>query len=121
MSEPENQSPDASELEELKEQCAALRSQMTALLLALVVVSGTLSAYLFVQAHRARNDLKEFKPQATPIIEASTRDEPIIRYFAARLADYGRTHPDFVPILKKYGIPVTNTTAAPKPAPATKK
>ena len=125
MIEPENQNPEASELGELKEQCAALRSQTTALLLALVVLSGTFSAFLFVQARRARGDLVAFRPQANQIAEASKREEPAIRDFFAKLNEFGRTHPDFLPVLNKYKIqtpaaPATATTAIPSIAPAPK-
>jgi len=125
MIEPENPSPEASDLGELKEQCAALRSQTTALLLALVVLSGTLSAYLFVQARRARVDLEAFRPQANQVAEAIKREDPAIRDFFAKLNEFGRTHPDFQPVLSKYKIqtpaaPATATTSAPPAAPAPK-
>ena len=47
-------------------------------------------------------------------MEALARETPHIQEFMARLADYGRTHPDFQPIVVKYGL--TNSgPAAPVP------
>jgi hypothetical protein len=40
--------------------------------------------------------------------------------FVAKVAEYGRTHPDFEPILKKYGIPLPTNTVAPMSFPAVK-
>jgi hypothetical protein len=72
---------------ELTDQITALRRQMIPLLLALIVVSGTLAVYLWYQSR-----------------------------IVTQLAVYGQTHPDFQPILKKYGIPLTNPVATNHPA-----
>ena len=50
---------------ELMDQVVALRHQVFTLLLALVVVSGTLTVYLYRQASLAGKDLAAVKPQAT--------------------------------------------------------
>ena len=123
MSESENRIPGSSEMEELKEQLDAMRSQVTALLLALVVVSGTLSVYLFVQARHARNDLLTFRPVATQVNNQARREEPILRGFLTKLNEYGRTHADFMPILSKYKFQfptsaATATTSVPPANPA---
>src|SRR6185295_16991243 len=94
--------------EDLKQQCAALQRQITTLLLALVVVSGTLSVFLWRQARYARADLEAVKQPAAQLIQAfDKQDKSRMDNFVARLADYGKTHPDFVPILNKYKIAVT--------------
>ena len=90
---------------ELMDQIVALRHQVFTLLLALVVVSGTLTVYLYRQASVARKDLAAVKPQATQLIEAFKRDHPTMDSFVKQLTAYGVTHPDFQPILRKYGIP----------------
>ena len=123
MNDIEMTTPASPEPDELKEQVAALRGQVTTLTLALFVLSGILSGFLYVQTRRARTDLNQFGPQANQIIELSIREEQAVRDFVAKLADFGRTHPDFLLILKKYGIPLTNapaTTAIPSIAPAPK-
>jgi hypothetical protein len=116
--------------DDLKEQCAALQRQVSMLLLALFIVSGTLSVFLWRQARYARADLEAVKQPAGQIIQAFKQEQPRMDNFVARLADYGRTHPDFVPILNKYKIAVATapmtaspppTTTTPKPAAAPKK
>jgi hypothetical protein len=89
---------------ELMDQVVALRHQVFTLLLALVVVSGTLTVYLYRQASLARKDMAAIKPQATQMIEAFKRDQQSMEGFVKQLTAYGVTHPDFQPILKKYGI-----------------
>ena len=99
---------------DLMDQVVALRHQVFTLLLALVVVSGTLTFYMFIQHHRASNDLAATKPQAAQLklfIDAFRRDEPSMTAFVNQLRAYGVTHPDFQPILKKYGL-------TPQPLPA---
>jgi hypothetical protein len=104
MNEPENRTPDTSELTDLKRQCSALGRQVVMLLVALFVVSGTLTVFVGVQSRRMGNDLKAVRPQATQIIEAAAKEQPVINKFMAQLADYARTHPDFAPIMAKYRL-----------------
>lgn len=103
---------------EIADQIAALRRQTFTLLLALIIVSGTLTVFLYRQASLTRRDITAIKPQATQIIQAFTQNAPNIDGFVKQLAAFGVTHPDFQPILKKYGIapaaPVTAPSAAPK-------
>jgi hypothetical protein len=89
---------------EMLDQVVALRQQVFTLLLALVVVSGTLTVYLYRQASIIGKDLNAVKPQATQMIEAFKREQPSMENFVKQLTAYGTTHPDFQPILKKYGI-----------------
>ena len=89
---------------ELMDQIVALRHQVFTLLLALVVVSGTLTVVLYRQARLTGKDIEGIKPQATQIIAAFKRDQPAMENFVKQLTAYGVTHPDFQPILKKYGI-----------------
>ena len=103
---------------ELMDQLVALRHQVFTLLLALVVVSGTLTVVLYRQARLTGKDIEVIKPQATQIIEAFKRDRPNMENFVKQLTIYGNTHPDFQPILRKYGIvpppPAAAAPAAPK-------
>jgi hypothetical protein len=95
------------------EQIAALRRQTFTLLLALIIVSGTLTVFLYRQASLTRRDIAAIKPQASQIIQAYSQNGSNIQNFVKTLAAFGATHPDFQPILKKYGIAPTNA-AAPK-------
>ena len=89
---------------DLMDQLVALRHQVFTLLLALVVVSGTLTVVLYRQARLTGKDIEIIKPQASQIIAAFKRDQPSMENFVKQLTAYGVTHPDFQPILKKYGI-----------------
>ena len=97
---------------ELMDQIVNLRHQVFTLLLALVVVSGTLTVVLYRQARLTGKDIEIIKPQATQIIEAFKRDRQGMENFVKQLTSYGNTHPDFQPILRKYGI-VPQSAAAP--------
>jgi hypothetical protein len=98
---------------DLMDQMVALRHQVFTLLLALVVVSGTLTVVLYRQAKLTGRDIDIIKPQATQIIAAFKRDQPAMENFVKQLTAYGFTHPDFQPILKKYGIVPTQPAATP--------
>jgi hypothetical protein len=108
-----NESEASSAPSEIQDQIAALRRQVFTLLLALIVVSGTLTVYLYRQATITRRDLTGIRPQATQMISAFNQSRTNIQAFVQELSAFGRTHPDFQPILKKYGI---NPAAAPAPA-----
>lgn len=118
MSEFENPSsgvPQSSELADLKEQFAALERHTTWLFASLVVLSFTLTAFLGLQARRSGKELDMIKPQATQVIENSRQEGPQVQAFFGRLVEYGKTHPDFAPILTKYGLRPTNAAAPAAP------
>jgi hypothetical protein len=95
---------------------SALKRQVFTLLLALVVVSGTLTVYLYRQASLTGKDISAIKPQAQQLIGAFNQNQNLMINFVNQLVSYGETHPDFRPVLAKYGI-------APQPgipAPVTK-
>ena len=100
---------------ELMDQIVALRHQVFTLLLALVVISGTLTVVLYRQARLTGRDIDAIKPQATLIIQTFSRDRQGMENFVKQLAAYGNTHPDFQPILKKYGIVPQPATAPAAP------
>ena len=115
MNEPQTNTPVP---DDLASQVASLRRQITHLLLVLIVISGTLATYLFYQAHTFGKDLTALEPQAREVIQNYQKNLPNIQKFVQELVTYGQAHPDFQPILKKYGIPLTlpaATNSAPKP------
>src|SRR5438128_955740 len=116
MNESENENPGASTLAELKEECAGLRRQTNMLQVGLLVTSLTLTAYLGVQNVRAGKELEASRQ----ILEASRQEMANIQVLVTRLNEYSRTHPDFVPILTKYGIRQSPTNSAAAPAPPKK-
>jgi len=116
MNESETNSADQNEL---MNQMVALRHQVFTLLLALVVVSGTLTVYLYRQASLTGRDIKAIKPQAMQIIQTFSQNRVGMENFVKQLTAYGNLHPDFQPILRKYGIvpqtaPAPGAPAAPK-------
>jgi hypothetical protein len=111
MNDPEMDSPT-----DLAGQVAALQRQVFTLLLALIVVSGTLVAYLGYESHHLGKDIKAINTQ---YIQPYNQRVPAIGTFLNQLVAYGQAHPDFRPILKKYGIvppPATNSPAKSAPA-----
>ena len=115
MNESETNPPAA---DDLADQIVFLRRQITLLLLALIVLSGTVTVYLFYQSRTMGNDLAAIEPQAQEIVQNYNKNLPNIQKFVETMVAYGQAHPDFQPILKKCGIPVTlpaATNSAPKP------
>lgn len=135
--EPALESAGAPEPQSLEQQVAGLQRQVTILLLALFVVSGTLCVFLWRQTRVARKDLQAFKGPAMQMIQTFQQQEkPRLDAFVNKVAEYGKTHPDFAPIINKYKISVVPAPAgtaalgtaapagtakapAPSPAPAT--
>ena len=94
---------------------SVLKRQVFTLLLALIVVSGTLTVYLYRQASITGRDIDAIKPQAQQLIGTFNKDQSLMISFTKQLMAYGQTHPDFRPVLAKYGF------AQPATAPATSK
>ena len=103
-------------LAELQNQMSALRHLVISVLILLVVISGTFSIYLLRQWRTTHKDLAAFRPQATQIISEYQRvSAPAMGDFVKKVTEYGRTHPDFAPVLVKYGL---KPGGAPGAAPA---
>ena len=100
---------------------AALRSQVFSLLIALIVLSGTVTAYLYRQSSLAGKDLVVIEPQAEQIINGYNQTQPAVAGFINEIEVYAEKHPDFVPVLKKYGIAPVAGVPAGAPAAAPKK
>ena len=62
---------------------------------------------MYRQAKLTGKDIAAIKPQAMQMIKAFKRNPSVgMENFVKQLTVYGSTHPDFQPILKKYGIPM---------------
>ncbi len=109
------------ELTELKEQCAQLRAQAQSLRLALLIVAVSVAGFFWVEVWRNGQALETMRPQAAQVAEVTKKQTPAINDFINRLAEYGRTHPDFVPVLTKYGIATATNSAVPAALPPTPK
>jgi hypothetical protein len=79
---------------------ASLKNQLFTLLVALVVVSGTLTIYLYRQASIQGKDIA----QANQMLFMLSQKDGNIDSFVHQIVTYGQKHPDFAPVLKKYGL-----------------
>ncbi len=110
--------PDTSDLQA---QYDTLRHLVVSILILVVVISGTLNIYLLRQWRSTSKDLAAIRPQATQLIaEYQKVSGPLMQDFVKKLTEYGRTNPEFAPVLAKYGLkPSTPTNPAPKAPAAT--
>lgn len=102
------------DVNELQAQCQWLRKQVQITLILLIMVSGILTLFLQRQNKYASLDLNGVRPM---IEEYTKTQSPMMDDFIKRLMEYGKTHPDFTAIYKKYGmdqLSVNPTNAAPK-------
>ncbi len=91
----------------------SLRHLITFVLLMLIVVSGTLNMLLLRQWRWAQADLLAVRQQGSALItDYKKNGEPVINGFVGKLVEFSQTHPDFNPILVKYGIKSTGPTSA---------
>jgi hypothetical protein len=74
---------------EILDQIAALRRQTFTLLLALIIVSGTLTVFLYRQSSLTRRDIAAIKPQAAQVIQGFNQTRPLIQNFVQQLVAYG--------------------------------
>ena len=96
----------------------ALKNQVFTLLVALIVVSGTLTVYLYRQVSMAGKDLA----QGAQLSAVLNQNEAAVSTFVTKLVSYGERHPDFTQqVLKKYGIEPRPGIPSNAPAPAPKK
>ena len=113
----DNQTPAQPNTNDLQAQCDALRHLIVSILILVIVISGTLNIYLLRQWRTASKDLAVIRPQATQMIAEYQRvSAPLMTDFVKKITEYGRTHPDFAPVLIKYGFKPGGTTGT---APAT--
>ena len=107
---------------DLAGQVAALQRQVFTLLLALLVVSGTLVAYLGYESYHLNKDINAINTQ---VVQPYKQKLPAIQSFVSQIIAYGQARPDFRPILVKNGVvaatPAPAANAPAKPAPAAPK
>jgi hypothetical protein len=102
--------PDNNNDENINAELSTLKNQVFILLVALIVVSGTLTVGLYRQVSIAGKDMQQCQQ-----ILASDGNQALINNIVGQLVNYGEKHPDYLPVLKKYGITPSGTApAAPK-------
>jgi|ERR1051325_1349850 hypothetical protein len=108
--EPQPLAPKELSLGELQAQFESLRGLIVSMLILLVVLAGVFDLYLLRQVQFTRGELKAVRPQATQMIADYSRNfEPGMKDFIRKLQEFARTHPDFAPVLAKYGIKPAQT------------
>ena len=107
--------PDTSTVSDTNAEIAALKNQVFTLLVALIVVSGTLTVYLYRQVSLSNKEIAQYQRDEYNIKLTGTN----IMTFVNRLVMYGEKHPDFATqVLKKYNIaPVPGVPAVVPGAP----
>jgi hypothetical protein len=127
----EDRAPAQPGLTDWREQFTALRHLVVSVMVLLMVVSGTFNLYLWKRWRDASRELDGLRPQAAQIAQTVANiqkvEVPAMQDFVRKITEYGRTHPDFAPILAKYNIKpaaptgATPATAMPLPAAPPKK
>ena len=116
----ENKTSPPAKANDLQAQHDALRHLVVSMLILVVVISGTLNIYLLRQWRSTSKDLAAIRPQANQMImEYQKVSGPLIDNFVKKISEYGRTHPDFAPIMAKYGVKPATPTNLPPATPAT--
>jgi hypothetical protein len=104
------QTPPSSGSDDVQAQFASLSSLLNSILVLVIVLSGVVDLYLVRQVKNTRNELTV----ARNFVAQAQRNVPAVDEFLRKLVDYGRAHPDFTPIMAKYGLkPQASTNAAP--------
>jgi hypothetical protein len=114
---------------DLQDQVASLRTTVTFLLTCSIIVAAAFTFFMYRQARLTRAELDILRPQAEQIdAQYQKLVGPEMEAFGRKLAEYGMSHPDFAPIMTKYGLGKSAAptgapparAAAPAPAPAKK-
>jgi hypothetical protein len=111
----DNQAPIQPSPADLRTEFDSLRQLVVSLLTLVFVLSGTLNLYLLRQYRSLSKELTEKAPQLERLALEYQRSVPFMTNVVAKLTEYGRTHPDYVPYLAKYGFKPAGATS---PAPA---
>jgi hypothetical protein len=125
----DNLTPSQPGSDDLQQEFDALRSLVLAVLVLVLVISGTLNIFLWRQVRWAGGDLDQTNKQAAQVhsqvqTEYNRLNGPSFQDFLRKLSDYGRTHPDFAQIATKFQLnevpaaSASNTSTKVTPAPA---
>jgi len=116
MNEPETQQESTSDFafEELQEEVQSLRTLVSVTLIVLIVFTLCVDWFLYVQASGLRARLKQDEATINRIT-ASAAD------FWNKFTEYGKTHPDFAPVLEKNKPNFVSNYSAPAPVPGKQK
>ncbi len=121
MDNPESQfNPPQPESADLQERYDSLQYLVTSMLGLLTLLAAVLAVFLWRQQSDKGAELGTFSQQATNFIAQYERGPgPAQTEFVRKLTEYGRSHPDFLPILSRYGLKPAATSAGAAPATST--
>lgn len=91
-------------VQELQANYESLNRLVKAVLLLMVVVTGTMCLFFRKQAKIVGIDLANYQTQTTNMVAQYKKSEPMVDDLLRKFQDFGRTNPDFQPYLAKYGI-----------------
>ena len=117
----ENPTATHTDANDLQAQLESVRHLIVSVLILLIVVSGTFSIYLLRQYRSTKLDLAIYGPQVKQVMAEYNRISVPMNEFVKQIVDYGRTHPDFAPVLNKYGIKSGAPAPVIAPTPGDKK
>jgi len=102
------------EATDLQTELDAVRHLVVSILILMIVISGTFSIYLLRQWRTTAKELTLIRPQVANMVGIYQKDEaPWMQDILKKFSEYGRTHPDYMPILAKYNIKPGAATGAP--------
>jgi hypothetical protein len=108
---PIHEASSASALKTIEEQYIGLRRLLSISLFFMLIFSMSVNLYLYRQMRSTRADMNAAKPQVEALRAQYQQQQPMIEGFLRNLVAFGRSHPDFNPILMKHGIIPRNTAA----------
>jgi hypothetical protein len=95
----------------------SLRFQVNFLLIVVILLTATVSAFMYRQVRYMKIDLNLMRGPATEAIQKYRQEAPMLDAFVGKVAEYARTHPDFAPIAQRYQLQYyTNAPKAAAPA-----
>jgi len=103
--------------ENSNEEVNALKNQVFALLLALIVISGTLMVTLYRQTSMIGKEIAQQDQAEREIAQFQANMGGVV----GKLLAYGDKHPEFRPLLAKYGFAPAAGVPAGSPVPAAPK
>jgi len=99
---------------DLQAQVDSLQRTVTLILVLTIIVCGALMLFVRRQANLTGSELAILRPQKAQIdAQYQKLIGPDVETFGRKLAEYGATHPDFAPIMAKYGLTLGKATSAP--------
>ena len=106
-----NNEPARANVSDLQTQLDKLRHLIVSVLILSIVVTLTLVLCLARLDRSVRQELAIMRPLAAQMAADYQKSGPLLTDFINKITEYGRTHPEFTPILVKYGITKPATAA----------